>query len=246
MAYITYPEQILWRSRIDGSDRLQLTRAPFRAFGVAWSLDGKRILFDGFEPAKNSGIYEISVEGGAPRQVAYDPGSDLFYGNWAADGREIIFQKVRANKSNENYTDIEVLDIQNGQVSILPGSEKLIVPTISPDGRWLAATPSNRQKLMLFDFATRKWTELAKTDVGGITWNRDGKYLYFDSGSGLDPAISRLRMADRKLERVTGLKDFRRVIFGFFPWSGLTPDGDPLLLRDVGNQEVYALDLEAP
>ena len=164
--------------------------------------------------------------------------------NWTPDGKAIIFQKFRANKSNENYTDIEVLDIQNGQVSILPGSEKLIGPTISPDRHWLAAAPSNRQEIMLFDFATRKWTELAKTDVGGISWTRDGKYLYFDFESGLDPAISRLPMADGKMERVTGLKDFRRFIFGFFPWSGLTPDGDPLRLRDVGTQEVYALDFQ--
>jgi Tol biopolymer transport system component len=99
---------------------------------------------------------------------------------------------------------------------------------------------------MLFDFATQKWSDLAKTDVGAMNWTRDGKYLYFDSGSGLDPAISRVRMADRKLERVTGLKDFRRVEFSYYPWSGLTPDGAPLLLRDVGTQEVYALDLDAP
>jgi hypothetical protein len=99
---------------------------------------------------------------------------------------------------------------------------------------------------MFFDFSTQKWVELAKTDFGALNWTRDGKYLYFDSGSGLDPAISRLRIADRKLERVTGLKDFRRVEFAFYPWSGLTPDGSPLLLRDVGTQEVYALDFEAP
>jgi hypothetical protein len=48
-----------------------------------------------------------------------------------------------------------------------------------------------------------------------------------------------------KLERLTGLKDFRRVTFPTYPWSGLTPDGAPLRLRDVGTQEVYALDFEA-
>jgi Tol biopolymer transport system component len=85
-----------------------------------------------------------------------------------------------------------------------------------------------------------------KTDVGGVKWSADGKYLYFDSGAGGDPAISRLRIADRKLERVTSLKDFRRVIFSLYPWLGLTPEGDPLLMRDVGSQEVYALDFEAP
>ena len=60
-----------------------------------------------------------------------------------------------------------------------------------------------------------------------------------------DPAVSRVRMADQKLGRVTGLKDFRRAGLSF-PWSGLTPDGAPLLLRDIGTQEVYALDFEAP
>jgi hypothetical protein len=28
--------------------------------------------------------------------------------------------------------------------------------------------------------------------------------------------------------------------------DGLTPDGSPLLMRDIGSQEVYALDFEAP
>ena len=41
-------------------------------------------------------------------------------------------------------------------------------------------------------------------------------------------------------------KGFRRVIFAWTPWSGLTPDGSPLVLRDISSQEVYALDFEAP
>jgi hypothetical protein len=99
---------------------------------------------------------------------------------------------------------------------------------------------------MLFDFTTQQWTELAKTDVGYLNWTHDGKFLYFDSGLSNDPAVSRLRLADRKLERVASLKDVRRVVFALYPWSGLTPDGSPLLMRDIGTQEVYALDFEAP
>jgi hypothetical protein len=29
-------------------------------------------------------------------------------------------------------------------------------------------------------------------------------------------------------------------------WTGLTPDDSPLLLRNVGSEEIYALDWEAP
>jgi len=244
VAYVAYPGQVLWRSRIDGSDKLQLTRRPLLAGGPNWSPDGKKILFGGFDEGKISAVYTISVEGGVPQRVVGDPTSDLFPGNWSPDGKSIVFQKTQAKGSSNNQSDVEVLDIQTGKISMLPGSENLISPVFSPDGRFVAATTFDRLKLMLFDFATQKWVELVKTDIGAVNWTRDGKYLYFDSGSGLDPAISRLRLADRKMERVTGLKDFRRVEFSFYPWSGLTPDGAPLLLRDVGTEEVYALDFE--
>ena len=32
IAYVTYPDRMLWRSRTDGSERLQLTTPPMRAF----------------------------------------------------------------------------------------------------------------------------------------------------------------------------------------------------------------------
>ncbi len=48
------------------------------------------------------------------------------------------------------------------------------------------------------------------------------------------------------MERVASLKNFRRVAWGNLPWFGLTPNGDPLVMHDVGSQEVYALDFEEP
>lgn len=203
-------------------------------------------MFAGADPGRTTAIYTIAAEGGAPQQVVGEPASDVFPAGWTQDGKSIVFEKSWLKGSNNFQTDIEVLDLHMGKVSVLPGSESLDSPVLSPDGRFLAAATSDRQKLMLFDFAIQKWVELAKTDIGAVNWTRDGKYLYFDSGSGRDQAISRVHIADRKLERVTELKDFRRVKSDVYQWGGLTPDGAPLLLRDVGTHEVYALDLEAP
>lgn len=51
---------------------------------------------------------------------------------------------------------------------------------------------------------------------------------------------------DGKVERVASLQNFRRVVNPWLSWMGLTPDGSPLLMRDIGSQEVYALDFEEP
>jgi len=40
VAYVAYPEGTLWRSKMDGSERLQLTYAP-QALMPRWSPDGK-------------------------------------------------------------------------------------------------------------------------------------------------------------------------------------------------------------
>jgi Tol biopolymer transport system component len=240
VTYSTYPENVLWRSRADGSDKLELTYAPFVTWSAGWSPDGKQIVFVGAEPGKNTGLYSVSAEGGAPQSLLTGE-HDLLFPNWTPDGKSIVFEE-----SGDYKTNIHSLDMKTRQVSSFPGSENMIAPAISPDGRYLAAATSDRQKLMLFDFTTQQWVELVRADVGGLNWSVDSKFLYFDSGSGSDPAVSRLRLADRKLERVASLKDFRRVIFARYPWSGLTPDGSPLLMRDIGSQEVYALDFETP
>src|SRR6202040_4081793 len=45
VAYVSYPEGTLWRSKADGSDRLQLSFPPLYAMLPRWSPDGKNIVF---------------------------------------------------------------------------------------------------------------------------------------------------------------------------------------------------------
>jgi Tol biopolymer transport system component len=99
---------------------------------------------------------------------------------------------------------------------------------------------------MLFDFAANKWSELSNIGVGTTQWSRDGQYVYFDNGSSENPAVYRVRVADHKVEQVCSLKGFRRALSYWVAWMGLTPDGAPLLMRDTGSQEVYALDFHVP
>jgi hypothetical protein len=56
----------------------------------------------------------------------------------------------------------------------------------------------------------------------------------------------RLRVADGRIEKVATLTGIRRASGAFGEWFGLDPGDVPLLLRNTGNQQIYALDWEDP
>jgi Tol biopolymer transport system component len=100
-------------------------------------------------------------------------------------------------------------------------------------------------RLLLFDVQSQTWTELAKANFGNPTWSSDSEYIYFDT-YGADLAFFRVRVRDRKVERIVRLTDVPRAMGDMGPWTGLDPDGSPLIQRDASFNEIYALDWEAP
>jgi hypothetical protein len=107
-------------------------------------------------------------------------------------------------------------DLRTRLVSTVPGSEGLYTVRWSPDGRYLAAKTKDDSKMMGFDFKTGKWTEWAKIGVTMyLNWSRDGKYVYFGSALGSEPAFYRLRVGDHKLERLVSVKELGRQASGF-------------------------------
>jgi hypothetical protein len=69
--------------------------------------------------------------------------------------------------------------------------------------------------------------------------------VYFDT-VGNDPSFFRVRIRDRRIERIVSLKDIRRTAGTFAPWTGVALDGSLLIQRDAGTSEIYALDWDAP
>jgi WD40 repeat protein len=239
VAYVLYPEGTLWRSKPDGGQRLQLSYPPLYASMPSWSPDGKQIAFADISTGKTERIYLVSPEGGSPQQLILNDSESQIDPGWSPDGRKILFSSIPPHT-----TVIRVFDLKTHQISTLPGSEGLFSPRLSPDGRYAAAMPSNSLSIMLFDFHAQKWSELTKGGAGYPSWSRNGQYIYFLHWPD-NPAVLRVRIRDATVERVVDLNNFR--ITGYFDnWIGLAPDDSPLLLRDTGTQEIYALDWQAP
>ena len=242
--YVAFPEGTLWKSKVDGSERFQLTFPPMIVGLPRWSPDGKQIVFMGQMPGKPVKIHLVGAEGGRVQQLTTGDHNDSDP-NWSADGTSLVFA---GNPGIETGTQsINWLNLKTHRVTTLPGSEGLFTPRWSPDGRYIDASTSDPQKLMLFDFRTQKWRELAKAGVSYHNWSSDGQYIYFDNLALVpEPGIFRVRITDGKIERVVSLRDIRMPFGVFGTWIGLGPDNSPLILRDTSTQEIYALDWDAP
>jgi Tol biopolymer transport system component len=242
VAYVSIPDGSLWRSRIDGTDRMQLTHPPGRALLPIWSPDSSHIVYQTFAAGGGFKAQWISAQGGASEDLLPGGRGGVDF-NFSPDGKSIIFCKGPSYAP----TIIFSLDLKTREVSNFPGSEELFSPRYSPDGRYLAALSQDSNTLFLYDFASKKWNKWL-TERGNIaypTWSRDSKYVYFDNFMTDHPTARRVKVGDTQSEELFSLAALRR--YSGTPsgtWGGLSPDGYRLYVEDTSVQEIYSLQLQ--
>jgi DNA-binding winged helix-turn-helix (wHTH) protein/Tol biopolymer transport system component len=244
IAWISYPDMALWKSRPDLSEKMQLTFPPVRAYGPRWSPEGSKIAFTDEQPHRPWQAFVISSAGGdSPKQIAQsnidDADSDP---TWAPDGKSIVF--ARSGPGGQGKSSIYRVDLTNGNLVQIPGPIGLTSPRLSPDGQYIAAFAESEKKLVLFEQKTNSWSALAEGNFGYNEWSPDGKYVYVRESSKGFARIIRIGIKDRAVEEVLSLKDFPQIVDIYAGWYGLTPDGKLLLMRDRSVQEIYAISLE--
>lgn len=243
VTYVSVPDGTLWRSKLNGTEKLQLTFPPMTAYLPRWAPDGKRIAFQGLSTGKSWTMFIVSADGGNLHEVRPWPGDP----GWSPDGNSMVFSTAPLvfDPGASTRSTIQIMDLRSRQVSTLPDSEGFYSPRWSPDGRYIAAMQADSNRLEIFDLSSRQWRELGAVEIAYPNWSRDSSYIYFRSRGG-PPWLCRFRISDASLERIVSLQDIRRTgVFGW-RWVGLTPDDSPLVLRDTGAEEIYALDVDLP
>ena len=133
VTYVSYPEGSLWRSKADGSERLQLTFPPMQVMLPRWSPDQKQIVFMATFHGRRMQNYLVAANGGTPQPLL--PGEpDESDPNWSPDGTSLVFSAF-----SQDSGIVNILDLRTHKVSPVPGSEGLYSPHWSPDGRYIAA-----------------------------------------------------------------------------------------------------------
>jgi serine/threonine protein kinase/Tol biopolymer transport system component len=243
VAYVDFPEGALWRSRIDGSERLKLTGPHMQVLEPIWSSNGKQIAFTGVSPGAPTTVYVVSRDGGNAEPVHPD-GHNQVTGSWSPDGNSMLISSFYFLEATQR--GVTVISLRTHQAERLPGSEGVWEAKWSPNGRYIAARTLDSHAVMLFDFEKKRWSELALSNIGYLAgWSRDGNFVYFKLLGNHD-AIMRVNAKTSIVQRVVSLANIKNTGYGGGVWIGLTPDNSPLFLRDTGAQEIYALDWQAP
>jgi hypothetical protein len=233
VAYATYPDHSLWRSRSDGSERMQLTYPPLEVIFPSISPDGTKVAFY----TEKREIFVISMEGGQPQRIV-EGGA---WPNWSPDGNYLTYESM------SEKGEMQIIDLRTMKKSALPSSEMMGGFWITQDT--LVAANKELTKFLTYSLKTQKWTDLGPNNLGSLVnamISPDRKYLCFTTG-GAEPKVERIRFSDQRTETIAGLKDFQRVLnYGFHTEVDVAPDGSPVFTRDTGYQEIYALSIRWP
>jgi Tol biopolymer transport system component/DNA-binding winged helix-turn-helix (wHTH) protein len=237
----------LWRSRADGTEALQLTSPPLLVGRLSWSPDGKQVAFIGRTRGGPHKLYVVSSTGGAIRQLIPGERQEIDP-SWSPDGHSIMFSRPPDVLAESGMPKaIYLLDLRSGETTRLPGSDDMFGPRWTPDGRYVVAMPhKNWNRLMRFDFATQKWSELVPYDAANLTLSPDGQWVYFESEHN-GRHLGRARLRDGRTERVVDFEEVTRgTLMTCMGAGGVDVDGSPLLGCTVNASELYVLDVDLP
>ena len=242
IAWLNASDNSLWRSRVDGSERIQLTTPLQRIFTMKWSPDDRRLAVMGLEPGKPWKIYLIDAEGGKLTPVLNEDRNEADPA-WSPDGQSIVFGRLPDRMDNGQPKAIYLVNLQTHKVTEIPGSTGLFSPRLSPDGRFIAAMPLDQRALLLFDRTTSRWATLTAQGVGDPTWSHDSRSIYFQDFLDTGKPIYRIGVPTGKPQLVATIDNLRPIAATDFRLIGLAPGDLPVVTADTPAVNLYEVDL---
>ena len=243
IAWIRQEDSSLWISRIDGTERLQLTGRPMQVFLMHWSPNDRQLVFMGREPGEPWKIYTVDADGEHLQGVLDEQRSEADP-DWSPDGKTLVFGRLPDLMAEASQPkDIEMVDLATKKVTKLPGSAGLFSPRWSANGKYIAALSIDQRQLLVFDMAKKTWKMLAQQVASDICWSHDDTAIYFHDFAQADQPIYRVEVATGKIERVADLHNLRPANVVDYRFAGLAPGDVPLVSARRSTANIYAAEL---
>jgi Tol biopolymer transport system component len=205
----------IWVMDSDGRNPRRVTHNNSDDFGVAWSPDGKSLVFGATQFGHDTTgavvpltqhLYIVDPDGGAPVMLT-PPGMRAQFPSWSPDGSTIAFHGGYGGVGND--LELFLIDRNGTNLRRLTSNTWLDARVDwSPDGRKLAFQ-SNRDgnaEIFIMNSDGSDVVQLTKTDSAGNgapDWSPDGKQILFVSGRDGNPEIYVMNADGTRVTRVT-------------------------------------------
>ncbi len=236
MVYTDYPRGYLWRCKLDGTEKLQLTDTLAQM--PTWSPDSKWIAYSDWHE-----LYRVSADGGAPEKLTSEGFTEVLP-SWSPDGKSIYFNDYPI----PGHLRIRILDLETRKVSTMPGSDGYYAPSWSPDGQYLAGIQSPPKSLAIYSVKTKQWKQLKvfEHDWGFFVWAPDSKSLYLmrgpeEAATGEQTGIYRLTVPDGKWELFAKFAGVNVTLQGAQDFVSITPAGSIAVMSDISMTQIYQM-----
>lgn len=246
----------LWQVPRAGGLAIPTATPPGSVAYSQFSPDGKTIAFTGNYDG-NGDIYTIPTEGGNPFRVTYHPGGDVLCG-WVGNDRLLYYNGQMSG--NGRVAKLLTTSTKGGMPTTLPvpyGQDA----AISPDGRWLAYTPSSTntrtwkryvggwaQDIWLFDLQTKaakKITDWEGTDTFPM-WAGETLYYLSDNGPEGRLNIWKYDTKSGKRQQVTKFADYDVKWPSIGPGAIIFQHGPNLRLLDLATGQTKTVEVRVP
>jgi Tol biopolymer transport system component len=218
-----------------------------------WSPDGTRMALTRKEGAYMQ-LWVANIDGSNLRRLTDVPG-DVVDCLWSADSRRIYF----AHGKSFLQSGLSAISRDGGAPEeILPVSEAVSLPVISPDGRTMAYYRSTDfsagpvappQQIKVFDLGSRQSTVVmsqpsSNWNVTGLTWTPDGQALVFatQTDSNKPSRLERLDLSGRQRKVLADKLPYRLSSFTWVGRSALAMLAYPIASGAGGKGEIWLVE----
>jgi serine/threonine protein kinase len=236
----------IWVIDVSSGTRTRLTSTPGSKSGVAWSPDGTRVAFSA-APGGSSDIYETASGGAGVVRPLVTTSLEEVSWDWASTGF-LLYAGDRVGQPRGPHLDLWARRLPGGRpFTYLRSVHRATLPSMSPDGRWVAfmLRPIGADQADVYAGRFPKYDGRVRLSAGaaGPRW-RGNTIFYIDSAQRLvsvpvSSSGSRLELGPASRVGDQPVKDGSGYSYD------VSPDGRRVLVNTV-RVAPFALSRRAP